>query len=73
VTGRDEERERRWMVRTAGIGSTLRKEWPGKKDPKWAPSTIIRLRGLPAYARCLRASLGRRPTTFLATVHTRRD
>jgi hypothetical protein len=34
--------------------------------------TIIRLWGLPTYARCLRAALSRRPTTFLAVVHARR-
>jgi hypothetical protein len=31
--------------------------------------TIIRLWGLPAYGRCLRAMLSRRPTTFLAVIH----
>jgi hypothetical protein len=31
--------------------------------------TIIRLWGLPTYGRCLRAALGRRPTTFLAVIH----
>ncbi len=31
--------------------------------------TIIRLWGLPTYLRCLRATLSRRPTTFLAVVH----
>jgi hypothetical protein len=31
--------------------------------------TIIRLWGLPTYLRCLRAAVGRRPTTFLAVVH----
>ena len=31
--------------------------------------TIIRLWGLPMYLRCLRATLSRRPTTFLAVVH----
>jgi hypothetical protein len=31
--------------------------------------TIIRLWGLPTYVRCLRATLSRRPTTFLAVVH----
>jgi hypothetical protein len=30
--------------------------------------TIIRLWGLPTYLRCLRATLSRRPTTFLAVV-----
>ena len=30
--------------------------------------TIIRLWGLPIYLRCLRATLSRRPTTFLAVV-----
>jgi hypothetical protein len=33
--------------------------------------TIIRLWGLPAYLRCLRATLSRRPTTFLAVVCAR--
>ncbi len=31
--------------------------------------TIIRPWGLPMYLRCLRATLSRRPTTFLAVVH----
>ncbi len=31
--------------------------------------TIIRLWGLPTYVRCLRATLSRTPTTFLAVVH----
>ena len=31
--------------------------------------TIIRLWGLPTYLRCLRATLSRRPTTFLAVIH----
>ena len=31
--------------------------------------TIIRLWGLPTYVRCLRATLSRRPTTFLAVIH----
>ena len=31
--------------------------------------TIIGLWGLPTYVRCLRATLSRRPTTFLAVVH----
>ena len=31
--------------------------------------TIIRLWGLPTYVRCLRATLSRRPTTFLAVVY----
>jgi hypothetical protein len=31
--------------------------------------TIIRLWGLPMYVRCLRATLSRRPTTFLAVVY----
>jgi hypothetical protein len=35
--------------------------------------TIIRLWGLPMYLRCLRATLSRRPTTFLAVIHARRD
>jgi hypothetical protein len=35
--------------------------------------TIVRLWGLPTYVRCLRASLSRRPSTFLAVVHARRD
>ena len=30
---------------------------------------IIRLWGLPTYLRCLRATLSRRPTTFLAVVY----
>jgi hypothetical protein len=30
--------------------------------------TIIRLWGVPTYLRCLRAVLGRSPTTFLAVV-----
>ena len=30
--------------------------------------TIIRLWGLPTYVRCLRATVSRRPTTFLAVV-----
>ena len=34
--------------------------------------TIIRFFGLPTYVRCLRATLSRRPTTFLAVVHARR-
>ena len=33
--------------------------------------TIIRLWGLPTYVRCLRATLSRRPTTFLAVVACR--
>ncbi len=32
--------------------------------------TIIRLWGLPMYVRSLRATLSRRPTTFLAVVHS---
>ncbi len=31
--------------------------------------TIIQLWGLPTYVRCLRATLSRSPTTFLAVVH----
>jgi hypothetical protein len=31
--------------------------------------TIVRLWGLQTYLRCLRATLSRRPTTFLAVVH----
>ena len=31
--------------------------------------TIIRLWGLPMYLRCLRATLSRRPTTFLGVIH----
>jgi hypothetical protein len=31
--------------------------------------TIARLWGLPIWLRCLRATLSRRPTTFLAVVH----
>ena len=31
--------------------------------------TIIRLWGLPTYLRCLRATLSRRPTTFLDAVY----
>jgi hypothetical protein len=31
--------------------------------------TIIRLWGLSMYLRCLRATLSRRPTTFLAVIH----
>ena len=30
--------------------------------------TIIRLWGLPTYVRCLRATVSRKPTTFLAVV-----
>ncbi len=33
--------------------------------------TIIRLWGLPTYVRCLRATLSRKPTTFLAVVACR--
>ena len=32
--------------------------------------TIIRLWGWPTYLRCLRATVSRRPTTFLAVVAT---
>ena len=35
--------------------------------------TIIRLWGLPTYLRCLRATMSRRPTTFLAAVCACRD
>ncbi|HET7752525.1 MAG TPA: hypothetical protein VFK85_01340 [Anaeromyxobacteraceae bacterium] len=34
--------------------------------------TIIRLWGLPTYLRCVRATLSRKPTTFLAVVSARR-
>ncbi len=34
--------------------------------------TIVRLWGVPTYLRCLRATLSRRPTTFLAVVHAGR-
>jgi hypothetical protein len=33
--------------------------------------TIIRLWGLPTYFRCLRATVSRKPTTFLAIVAAR--
>jgi hypothetical protein len=35
--------------------------------------TIIRLWGLRAYLRCLRATVSRRPTTFLAVIHACRS
>jgi len=35
--------------------------------------TIVRLWGLRTYLRCLRATLSRRPTTFLAVVHASRS
>jgi hypothetical protein len=35
--------------------------------------TIVRLWGLPMYLRCLRATLSRGPTTFLAVVSACRD
>ncbi len=38
------------------------------KDVVLHAFTIIRLWGLPTYVRCLRATLSRRPTTFLAVV-----
>jgi hypothetical protein len=43
------------------------------KDVVLHAVTIIRLWGLPKYLRCLRATLSRRPTTFLAVVHVGRD
>ena len=42
------------------------------KDVVLHTFTIIRLWGLPTFVRCLRASLSRRPTTFLAVVHAAR-
>ena len=42
------------------------------KDVVLHTFTIVRLWGLPTYVRCLRASLSRRPTTFLAVVHASR-
>jgi hypothetical protein len=39
------------------------------KDVVLHAFTIIRLWGLPTFVRCLRATLSRRPTTFLAVVH----
>ena len=42
------------------------------RDVVFHAFTIIRLWGLPAYLRCLRASLSRRPTTFLAVVLAQR-
>ena len=42
------------------------------KDVVLHTFTIIRLWGLPTYVRCLRASLSRRPTTFLAVVYASR-
>ncbi len=42
------------------------------KDVVLHTFTIIRLWGLPTYVRCLRASLSRTPTTFLAVVHASR-
>ncbi|BDG02915.1 hypothetical protein AMOR_19110 [Anaeromyxobacter oryzae] len=38
------------------------------KDVVLHAFTIIRLWGLPTYLRCLRATLSRRPTTFLGVV-----
>jgi hypothetical protein len=35
----------------------------------WHSVTILRLWGLAAYLRCLRAALTRRDATFLATIH----
>jgi hypothetical protein len=35
--------------------------------------TIVRFWGPRAYLRCLRAALGRRPTTFLTVVYGRRS
>lgn len=35
--------------------------------------TIVRLWGLAAYVRCLRATLARKPTTFLAVITACRD
>ena len=43
------------------------------KDVVLHAFTIIRLSGLPMNLRCLRATLSRRLTTFLAVVHVGRD
>lgn len=40
------------------------------KDVVLHTCTIIRLWGLTTYVRCLRAALSRRPSTFLAVVHS---
>jgi len=35
--------------------------------------TLIRLWGVPTYFRCVRAALGRKPTTFLAVIYDAAD
>jgi hypothetical protein len=40
------------------------------RDVALHPFTIIRLWGVPAYVRCLRAVLSRTPTTFLSVIHS---